>query len=184
MFFFANLGLDSSREKKVPVVPLADPLQEGGQTQSNNKSDPIQSRILEPWSTLFTLKKNIFVAENYGASAEKRAQTHLHSLDPSSQKWFESPVRSSGLMDQRYLLCRCWKFLRRLEGGEWWVMIQVEMDQTRVIWPISPQKLTWQWNIHHVKMYVLLNTGTFHCHDSFRECNCLFKIRSATKWIG
>jgi len=47
MFFFANFGLDSSREKKVPVVPLGDAVQEGGQTQSNNKSDPIQSRILE-----------------------------------------------------------------------------------------------------------------------------------------
>lgn len=86
--FFANLGLDSSMEKKVPVVLLGDTVQEGGQTQSN-KSDPIQSRILELCSTLFTLKTWYFcVREIIGHPAEKTSQTHLYSLgSPCQVEW-------------------------------------------------------------------------------------------------
>ena len=31
-------------------------------------------------------------------------------------------------------------------------------------------KLTWQWKIHHLKMYLLLNMGVFQCHVSFQGC--------------
>ena len=33
-----------------------------------------------------------------------------------------------------------------------------------------PPKLTWQWKIHHLKMYLLLNMGIFQCHVSFQGC--------------
>ena len=33
--------------------------------------------------------------------------------------------------------------------------------------PPPKKKLTWQWNIHHLKMYFLLNIGIFQCHVSF-----------------
>ncbi len=36
------------------------------------------------------------------------------------------------------------------------------------------RKLTWQWNIDHLKIYFLLKTGIFHCHVSFRECNYIY----------
>ena len=35
---------------------------------------------------------------------------------------------------------------------------------------IPPRKRTWQWNIHHLKMYFLLNMGIFQCHLSFQGC--------------
>ena len=31
---------------------------------------------------------------------------------------------------------------------------------------VHPRKQTWQWKIHHLKMYFLLNIGMFHCHVS------------------
>ena len=34
-----------------------------------------------------------------------------------------------------------------------------------------PIKLTWQWKIHHQKMYFLLKIGIFRCHVSFQGCN-------------
>ncbi len=42
---------------------------------------------------------------------------------------------------------------------------QGAIDQTCI-----PQKLTWQWNIHHFKMYFLLKMGIFQCHVSFQGC--------------
>ena len=38
------------------------------------------------------------------------------------------------------------------------------------IW-LLPWKLTWQWRIHHLKMYFLLNIVIFQCHVSFQGCN-------------
>ena len=35
---------------------------------------------------------------------------------------------------------------------------------------LPPRKLTWQWKIHHLKMYFLLNMGIFQCHVSFQGC--------------
>ena len=32
------------------------------------------------------------------------------------------------------------------------------------------RKLTWQWNIHHLKMYLLLIMGIFQCHLSSQGC--------------
>ena len=29
------------------------------------------------------------------------------------------------------------------------------------VFPVTPRKLTWQWKIHHVKMYFLLKMGDF-----------------------
>ena len=34
-------------------------------------------------------------------------------------------------------------------------------------------KLTWQWKIHHLKMYFLLKMGIFRCYVSFQGCNSL-----------
>ena len=31
-------------------------------------------------------------------------------------------------------------------------------------------KLTWQWKLHHLKMYFLLKMGIFQCHVSFLGC--------------
>ena len=39
---------------------------------------------------------------------------------------------------------------------------------------LVPRKLTWQWNIHHLKMYFLVNMGIFQCHVSFQGCS--FKV--------
>ena len=36
--------------------------------------------------------------------------------------------------------------------------------------PLPPRKLTWQWKIHHLKIYFLLNMGIFQCHVSFQGC--------------
>ena len=33
---------------------------------------------------------------------------------------------------------------------------------------VPARKLTWQWNIHHLKMYFLLNMVIFQCHVSFQ----------------
>ena len=35
---------------------------------------------------------------------------------------------------------------------------------------LPPRKLTWQWKLHHVKMYFLLKMGIFQCHVSFHGC--------------
>ena len=35
---------------------------------------------------------------------------------------------------------------------------------------LHPWKLTWQWKIHHLKMYFLLNIGICQCHVSFQGC--------------
>ena len=35
---------------------------------------------------------------------------------------------------------------------------------------ILPRKLTWQWKIHHLKMYSLLEMGISQCHVSFQGC--------------
>ena len=48
-----------------------------------------------------------------------------------------------------------------------------------------PKKLTWQWKIHHLKMYFLLKMGIFQCHVSFQGCKStvrgfLWKKRFAT----
>ena len=44
--------------------------------------------------------------------------------------------------------------------------------------PWSPEnpswKLTWQWNIHHLKMHFLLKMGIFQRHLSFQGCNINF----------
>ncbi len=34
-----------------------------------------------------------------------------------------------------------------------------------------PRKLTWQWKIHHLKMYFLLKMVILQCHVSFQGCN-------------
>ena len=38
------------------------------------------------------------------------------------------------------------------------------------IW-LLPWKLTWQWRIHHLKMYFLVKMVIFQCHVSFQGCN-------------
>ena len=53
---------------------------------------------------------------------------------------------------------------------------------------LPSRKLTWQWRIHHLKMYFLLKMVIFQCHVSFRGCkntgrfgtttSTLFKTRS------
>ena len=35
---------------------------------------------------------------------------------------------------------------------------------------ITKKKLTWQWKIHHLKMYFLLKMGIFQCNVSFQGC--------------
>ena len=35
----------------------------------------------------------------------------------------------------------------------------------------APKNLTWQWKIHHLKMYFLLKMVIFQCHLSFQWCN-------------
>ena len=42
------------------------------------------------------------------------------------------------------------------------------LDYSRAL---LPRKLTWQWEIHHLKMYFLLKLGIFQCHVSFQGCN-------------
>ena len=37
-----------------------------------------------------------------------------------------------------------------------------------------PRKLTWQWNIQHLKTYFLLNMGIFQCDFSFQGCRLLY----------
>ena len=32
------------------------------------------------------------------------------------------------------------------------------------------RKLKWQWKIHHLKIYFLLNMGIFQCHVTFQGC--------------
>ena len=39
------------------------------------------------------------------------------------------------------------------------------------------KKLTWQWKIHHLKMYFLLKMGIFQCHVSFQGWSLLDEIR-------
>ena len=38
------------------------------------------------------------------------------------------------------------------------------LDGDPFCWELLPRKLTWQWNIHHLKMYFLLKIGIFQCH--------------------
>ena len=49
-----------------------------------------------------------------------------------------------------------------------WRLINIPIWSS--IWGYSPRKQTWQWNIHHLKMYFLLNMGIFQCHGSFQGC--------------
>ena len=37
---------------------------------------------------------------------------------------------------------------------------------------VHPRKLTWQWEILHLKMYFLFKMGIFQCHVSFQGCSC------------
>ena len=57
-------------------------------------------------------------------------------------------------------------------GGDWvWVYFELELDYLRMF---TSRKLTWQWNIHHVKMYFLLNIGILQYHVSFQGCMKLY----------
>ena len=49
----------------------------------------------------------------------------------------------------------------------------VETTNDRLRVNIHPWKLTWQWKIHHLKMYFLLKIGIFQCHVSFQGIRCL-----------
>ena len=40
----------------------------------------------------------------------------------------------------------------------------------------TPRKIRWQWNIHHLKMF-LLNMGSFQCDVSFQGCIRWFPAR-------
>ena len=45
---------------------------------------------------------------------------------------------------------------------------------TRKNMEVPPRKLTWQWNIHQLRMYFLLKMVIFQCHKchvSFQGCN-------------
>ena len=46
---------------------------------------------------------------------------------------------------------------------------------------IHSGKLTWQWNMDHLKMYFLLSMGIFHCYVSLPECNYLLLSLEAIK---
>ena len=53
----------------------------------------------------------------------------------------------------------------------------------------TPQKLSWQSNIYHLKMYFLLNIVIFHCHVSFqgvsgRGPSCMKPRYSFVAWCG
>ena len=52
--------------------------------------------------------------------------------------------------------------------------MQVEPQQM-----IPPKKLTWQENIHHLKMYFLLKIVMFQCHVSFQ--GCMWYVKSLEK---
>ena len=50
----------------------------------------------------------------------------------------------------------------------------------------NPRKLTWQWNIYHLKMHLLLTMGIFQCHVSFQGCVLLvfgWNWLNEDKWI-
>ena len=140
---------------------------------SNPKQQQIRSNSLQDtWLVLHTIyiEKMVFLWQTITGHQRKKVP------NSSSCPWSRQVEWSDG---SAVLAVQMLEVPSQVGGGQWWVMIQVVMDQMRVTWPISHQKLTWQWNIHHLKMYVLLNMAIFRCHDSFRECNCL--LRSATK---
>ena len=60
----------------------------------------------------------------------------------------------------------------------WWSCLKILFSRIKqLVYPPPPQKkkLTWQWNIHDLKMYFLLNMVIFQCHVRFRECNTSYQ---------
>ena len=57
------------------------------------------------------------------------------------------------------------------ESVDRWCRARKPISETFTVFSVpfswgTPQKLIWQWKIHHLKMYFLLNIGMFHCHVS------------------
>ena len=49
----------------------------------------------------------------------------------------------------------------------------LDINRKRSKWLIHSGNLTWQWKIHHLKMYFLFKMGIFHCYVCLPEGNFL-----------